>query len=258
MSDDKLPAPGPADDGRRLPARHGGDQLPATAGHQGTLALDIFREERRQDDDEIDLLAYWRILVKRRWLVLGTLAGTLALALLATLLMPSIYRGSSTMQIDREVMEVLQVEGMNQMESGPSTDFYQTQYELLKSRALAERVADELNLVGRVEALSPPSWLEQVTGLLRPKAKGEETGEEAATSQAEELRKAVKFVQDRTEIEPVRNSRLVRIHFDSQVPELSARVSNALAEGFIETAIERRFGASSYARNYLEDQLSEM
>src|SRR5690606_19283858 len=118
MSDDKLPATGPADDGQRLPARHGGDRLPAIGNHQGTLALDIFREERQQDDDEIDLLAYWRILVKRRWLVLGVLAGTLALALLATLLMPSIYRGTTTMQIDREVMEVLQVEGMSQVESG--------------------------------------------------------------------------------------------------------------------------------------------
>ena len=256
MSEDNLPAPGPADDGQRLPATRGHGGAMAHPG-QGTLALDIYREERRQDDDEIDLLAYWRILLKRRWLVLGVLAGTLALALLATLLMPSIYRGTTILQIDREVMQVVQVEGVTPTEGGPSPDFYQTQYELLKSRALAERVADELNLAGRVDSLSPPSWWEQVTALMRPAPAGEEDDATEA-DRSEELRAAAQFVQEHTEIEPVRNSQLVRIHFDSQIPTLSARVSNALAEGFIASAIERRFGASSYARNYLEDQLAEM
>ena len=254
MSEDNLPAPqGPADDGRRLPAHR--DQLPVAGGGH-TLALDLYRDERPRDDDEIDLLAYWRILVKRRWLVLGVLAGTLALALLATLLMPSIYRGTTTLQIDREVMEVLQVEGMQPVE-GQGNDFYQTQYELLQSRALAERVADELNLAGRVDQLSPPSWWERLTGLLRPDQGAPEGAEDKADT-SEELRAAARFVLNGTEIEPVRNSRLVRIHFDSQIPQLSARVSTALAEGFIASAIERRFGASSYARNYLEDQLAEM
>src|SRR5688500_11504978 len=98
MSDDKLPAPGPAGEGRGLPVPGGHAGLPAHLGGN-TLALDVYRDERKRDDDEIDLLAYWRILVKRRWLVLGVLAGTLALALLATLFMPSIYRGSTTLQI---------------------------------------------------------------------------------------------------------------------------------------------------------------
>ncbi len=256
MSEDKLPAPGPGDDGQRLPVPggHGGAMSHPV---QGALALDLYRDERRQEDDEIDLLAYWRILLKRRWLVLGVMAGVLALALLATLLMPSIYRATTTLQIDREVMEVLQVEGMNSVEAGASSDFYQTQYELLKSRALAERVADELNLAGRIDTLTPPSWWERVTGLLRPDPADEEGDVDEAT-RAGELRAAAGFVRAGTEIEPVRNSQLVRIHFDSQVPELSARVANALAEGFIASQIERRFGASSYARNYLEDQLAEM
>ena len=257
MSDDKLPAPGPADDGHRLPVPggHGGAMAHPV---QGTLALDLYREERRQDDDEIDLLAYWRILVKRRWLVLGVLAGTLALALLATLLMPSIYRGTTTLQIDPQVMQVVQVEGMTPTETGPTADFYQTQYELLQSRALAERVADELNLAGRVDSLSPPSWWERVTGMLRPSAADQAGETTSEASRSDEMRQAAKFVQQRTEIEPVRDSQLVRIHFDSEIPGLSARVANALAEGFIASAIERRFGASSYARNYLEDQLTEM
>ena len=47
----------------------------------------------------------------------------------------------------------------------------------------------------------------------------------------------------------------MRLNFDSPVPEFSARVSNAIAEGFIASGLERRFGASSYAKAFLEDQL---
>src|SRR5690606_31744253 len=59
-------------------------------------------------------------------------------------------------------------------------------------------------------------------------------------------------------IEPVRNSRLVKIHYDSGNPQFSARVANALAEGFIAQQLERRFDASSYAKKYLEDRLRQL
>ena len=255
MSDDMLPA-APGNDGQRLPVPRGNDRLPA-ASHQMALPLDLYRDERNDDDEGIDLLAYWRMLVKRRWLILGVTAGALALSLLATLLMPSIYRATAILQIDREVMQIVQIDGMAPIESGAGSDFYQTQYELLRGRALAERVADELDLVGRVAELTPPSWWDRVKSLLRPAAKGAPAAAAGAADQAQQLRQAVGFVRARTTIEPVQNSRLVAVHFDSQVPSFSARVANALADGFIDQAVERRFGASSYASKYLEDQLAE-
>ena len=144
MQDDNLPA-APDDDNRddRLPARAQQGNLPARAGSQA-ISLDLF-EEKRGDDDEIDLLAYWRILVKRRWLVLGVLGGVVALSLLVTLMMPPVYRSTATLQIDRETVQAMQVEGFNNAE-GAAPDFLTTQYELLKSRTLAERVANELQI----------------------------------------------------------------------------------------------------------------
>ncbi|MBL0229038.1 GNVR domain-containing protein [Thermomonas sp.] len=56
-------------------------------------------------------------------------------------------------------------------------------------------------------------------------------------------------------VEPVRDSRLVKINYDSTVPGFSVRVANAVAEGFIASGLERKFGATSYAKTYLEDQL---
>ena len=62
-------------------------------------------------------------------------------------------------------------------------------------------------------------------------------------------------VQGGLTIVPVRNTRLVQISYDSPVPAFSARVAKAVAEGFIASGLERRFGASSYAKTYLEDQI---
>jgi polysaccharide biosynthesis transport protein len=250
MTDDKLPA-GPAGPPDNLPARSEG----ALASPAPARSLDLYSEERRDDPDEIDLLAYWRILVKRRWQVLGTLAVVVALALLLTLLMPSIYRASTTLQIDQEAMQVVQVEGIN---STPvqSRDFYQTQYELLASRALAERVAEKLDLPERLETLRPKGWLDQVRGLLRPDPDAAADEAQEARDQANDLRSAAELVRDGLAVEPVRNSQLVRVHFDSRFPDLSARVANALAEEYIASTIERKFGASSYARQYLEEQLA--
>jgi uncharacterized protein involved in exopolysaccharide biosynthesis len=59
-------------------------------------------------------------------------------------------------------------------------------------------------------------------------------------------------------IEPIRNSRLVHVNFDSPDPALSARVANAWSNAFIAANLERRFDASSYARKYLEERLAQL
>ncbi|MBB1472248.1 polysaccharide biosynthesis tyrosine autokinase [Luteimonas sp. MC1782] len=262
MQDDKLPGD-PADDSRsNLPARREGTQLPAIAGGRG-VALELF-EDKRADDDEIDLLAYWRILVKRRWLVLGVLGTVVALALIATLMMPPVYRASATLQIDRESVQIMNIEGVGNAE-GSAPDFLQTQYELLKSRSLAERVANELQIdAATVDQLASTGWWERATGALRPETKVDAEAEalpdpidEGTSPDAlSNLGQAVGIVRNGLTVEPVRNSRLVRVHYDSTLPAFSARVVNAVADGFIASAIERKFDASSYASKYLEEQLA--
>ena len=258
MQDDNLPAT-PGDDNKddRLPARAPQGNLPARPGSQA-ISVDLF-EEKRGDDDEIDLLAYWRILVKRRWLVLGVLGGVVALSLLVTLMMPPVYRSTATLQIDRETVQAMQVEGFNNAE-GAAPDFLTTQYELLKSRALAERVANELQIDARTaERLRSNTWWQRATAALRAEGDDDGNGEgDDASDELATLGAATGIVRSGLTVEPVRNSRLVRVHYDSTLPAFSARVVNAVADGFISSAIERKFDASSYATRYLEEQLALM
>ncbi|MBJ6978111.1 polysaccharide biosynthesis tyrosine autokinase [Luteimonas sp. MC1895] len=257
MQDDNLPAQPESGNPDRLPVQRPG-QLAVATGQRG-LPLDVFEDRRAGDEDEIDLLAYWRILVKRKWLVLGVLGTVVALALIATLMMPPVYRATAVMQIDRESVQILQVEGTGSAEAA-APDFLTTQYELLKSRALAERVANELAIdAGTIERLAATSWWQRATGALRPQPANAPGDDPATTAEADamvDLGQAVGIVRSGLTVEPVRNSRLVRIHFDSTLPAFSARVVNAVADGFIAHAIERKFDASSYASKYIEEQLA--
>ncbi|MCD9047136.1 GumC family protein [Luteimonas sp. MHLX1A] len=256
MHDDQLPVPPDGDSGSNLPAN---SDRPLQPAGSRALAVEMFDERKDADSDEIDLLAYWRILVKRRWLVLGILAAVVALALIATLMMPPIYRATAVLQIDRESVQILQVEGVGNAEAA-APDFLTTQYELLQSRSLAERVANELNIdAATVARLDATGWWQRATSALRPQSSdGAEPGgeTEAEADQLANLGQAVGIVRQGLTVEPVRNSRLVRVHFDSTLPAFSAQVVNAVADGFIAHAIERKFDASSYASRYLEEQLA--
>jgi len=221
-------------------------------------------EERKAEDPSvIDLRAYWLVLLKRRFQILGAAAAVLAVALLT----PSTYRATAILQIDTEQMQIVQVQGITPVQGGYDIDYYNTQYELLKSRALAERVAEDLNLAGsdifqRLQVAPLSQRLRQLLRLGTPSpssaAPAAKNSGAAAGAQVSELRDAASLVQGGLVIAPVRNTHLVRINYDSTIPSFAAKVANAVADGFIASSLDRQFGASSYAKKYLEDQLAQL
>jgi capsular exopolysaccharide synthesis family protein len=195
------------------------------------------------NEDEIDLLQYWQVLRDQRWLVLGILGAVVALALVLTLLATPIYRAQTLVQIERESLQVVNVEGVVPSDAGYyGDDFYQTQYELLQSRSLALRVVQDLNLTEH------PLFREQQAqddeGKLLPLPQRQQALADALLASIT--------------VEPVRNSRLVKIDVDSPDPALAAKIANAWSQAYIAQNLERRFDASSYARKYLEERLAQL
>lgn len=258
MSNENLPLDSKGEGDPRLPARVEDARGLALASPH-SVALDLLREDRGKDSEEIDLLAYWRILVKRRWLILSVLAGVVALSLLLTLMATPIYRATTVLKIDNNEQQIIQLGETTAASAGRDPEFLATQIGLLTSRTLAERVADDLQLdENALDRLNKPSWFERFKSVVRP-AKSAKTEAEAGVkdAKAEESgrREAADFIAENLTAEPRRNSRLISVHFDSPDPKFSARAANALADGFIASELERKFGASSYAKTYLEEQL---
>ena len=94
----------------------------------------------------LDLTAYGRSLIRRKWAVLVTLLIAMALGIGVTLLTRPIYTAQTTLQIDREAEKVVSRDEATPQDN-LGEEFFQTQYGLLRSRALAERVAQTQGLL---------------------------------------------------------------------------------------------------------------
>ncbi len=197
----------------------------------------------------IDLRRLWHVVLKRWWVLAGSVALLLILGVIVTLLSTPVYRASATIQIDREAAQVIDVEGVLPAENLYSAqEFYQTQYGLLKSRSLAERVVTGLSLA------TDPLYAEEnrrtPAGQARPVARAAEA--------AELKRKAIDQFSQNLRVTPSLNSRLVTISYDSPDPALAQAVVNSITETFIASNLERRFEASSYARKFLEERIEQL
>lgn len=195
---------------------------------------------------------YLRIGLRWRWIIIGATLAAMVLGLIVTLLMTPKYTAEVTIEIARESDQVTSFEGVEQDVSLADQEFYQTQYGLLRSRTLAERVASELQLVDN------PGFFEMfgAGGGSHP-AFEMSNGRFTAQGRAYRQRVAGQILLEHVSIDPIRLSRLVNISVTSPEPGFSARVANAWAENFIETNLERRVQSTSYGREVLQRQLAE-
>lgn len=238
----------------RIPSPSGG-ALPVIANRARSLdmpyrggAAPEFDAEGASIRDQI--LKYVGIAIKHRLLIAAFCGAAMFVGLIVTFLTPKVYSASTTIKIDRSVPKVLKE--ASQLEGAGEPNFYYTQFELLKSRSLAERVATTLNL-GQTDFVSGgrPSLLSRIAG-----GDGDEPSRDAAAIRARQ-QQAVAIIMAGLSIQPVPNSSLVRIRFSSQSPQWAQRISVAVAEGFERSTLDRRFNASNYARNFLEERLQE-
>ncbi len=234
--------------------------------YAGSVALYGPQGGTVEDDDSIDLREYWRILAKRRWVVFGVLAIVVAATLMATLLMVPEYRATVTVQINPDGARILAYEDFEPAQRGgaSSQQFLTTQYEILRSRSLAEAVVrkhglqDHPELTGEIRQRSVLGEVRALAGLLARALRPASDSYAAERTESDSVRSAAMRLRDRIEVQPVRNSQLVNVSFVSFDPALSAAIANAVAREYIEGTMQRRYDAGSEARQFLQAQLDEM
>lgn len=243
MSDGPRRGEAPA---RRDEARVARYQGPVKVVHAPVEVL-----EREDEDSGFDLLRYWNMVLKHRWLLAGALALGLAAGAVVTLLTTPVYRASATVQIDEEPAKVVAVESQRPTQAPAAEKFYQTQYELLQSRALAQRVVAHANLA------NDEGFLNQWKKLAPTDAQGRLASPKTAAERTARTNQATALVSAHLHIEPIRQSRIVRISYESPDAEIAARVANAVAASYINWNLERRYNASTEARRFLESRLRQ-
>ena len=176
-------------------------------------------------------------------LITAVIAAALAFAVIATMLDTPRYTAKTKIQINDASQRVLsEQDDAQDAYGGYDTDrFLKTQVDVLQSRGLAIRVAQKLKLAGNSrfyesqEASAPP----------------------ASAPQDASRDLTIGLLMGNMAVELPRDSRVVTISFQSIDPALSAKIANAYASEFIQSNLQRKFDSSSYARNFVSDQLTE-
>ncbi len=208
-------------------------------------------EPRLFEADRVPLVRqYLRIARRWRYIILGAVVGCVLLGMVATMLMTPKYTATVTVEILRESSKVTDFQGVEREASLADQEFYQTQYGLLRSRTLAELVANQLRLV------DDPKFFELFGVAKDTQAFGLVNGRYPAVGRAERQRIAGEVLLRNTGVNPTRMSRLVDVSFTSPDPAFTARVANAWAKSFIQTNLERKVQATSYGSNLLQRQLA--
>jgi len=208
-----------------------------------------------------------RIFLKRKWTILIIFLVSALFSVVTTYLAPPVYRATTTIQIERTAPRVLDYKEVTPLEaSDDNNDFYSTNYELLKSRTLAERAVEDMGMRKASSATAA-----EAASRATEKAESELTAGSMLQDLFTRMRRGpapveldptvsrdnalVGAFQSSLTVDPVRRSRLVRLHFDSTDPFFAAKAVNTVAQAFININLERRFEASSYAKTFLEEKL---
>lgn len=186
---------------------------------------------------------YIRIILKRRWAFLALFIFIFTTVALYNFIATPIYSASVQILIERHTSKLI-----DRRETSPVSDFvggeefYQTQYKLLESRALAKKVADKLRLQTHPHYAS-------IFRSLPPNA------DEALKQKAEE--NLIMAVQTGVKVTPIRQSSLVNLSFSDPDPKFATLLANTMAQCYIEYSLDSRFAASQEEGNWLKQKLGE-
>lgn len=148
--------------------------------------------------------------------------------------------------------------------------FYETQYELLKSRSVAQRVVERLNLVERPEIsklLVKPGLFESLASefqkffgvsyqIIPDVSEGV-----VPTSEAERERTKrwlTYVVQSGVSVSGGEKTNLVSVTYRSINPNFSAEVANALVEAYIEQGLDSQANRSQQTTRWLSQRIEEL
>ena len=222
---------------------------------------------RRLENDAPELLHAWRTIWQRKWSILGLVLIVMMVAALGSFAITPTYRAASTLLIEQKKANVVSIEQVYGFES-TGNEYLQTQFELLKSRALAERVVKQLELTTH-PAFDPrqrPEPLIDIQGLLDsfkidqaiPATLPEDLEAFADPTEAKIFDEVTKAFMKHVSIAPMGKSQLVKLQVEMTDPQLAAKAANAMADGFIESQLEASMEMSMSATQWMNSRLQEL
>jgi len=217
---------------------------------------------------ELDLSAYWRIIISRKWVIITFTFALIFFTGLFSFLATPKYEATTVLLIEEETSKILSIEETFGYQPQVFRDlrFFNTQLKLLKSKSLAERVARKMNLLSRVEFGAGEKLKKGLFASIKelisfkwiaPK-KNSYNRESNALIPSNPYSGIVKTILEDIKVKPIRETKLVEVSFTSSSPILATEIVNTLAEEFIDFSVEKRYETTQQASDFLSEQIANL
>ena len=225
--------------------------------------------ERGDDDDVIDLLQLAYTLLRHWRSIVGLGVVVSMLATFYALSATPIFSASATVMIDSQKANTVSIDEVYGLPTG-SREYLSTQFEVIKSRDIAVRAVEKLNLVNHplYRYREPePSWLGEQWSALRQflvelitfRGEAPVASPDASRSQQDLHLASVagRFMAALT-ITPIRNTSLITIAFESPDPALAGQVPNVMATVYVESQLDAELDSTRAAGSWLSSRVGEL
>jgi capsular exopolysaccharide synthesis family protein len=187
----------------------------------------------RPPEGDLDLVRYWHIVLKQRWLIVAFFVMVLVLDLVWTLHQTKIYEAVASIDIEQTTPQVLGSNVQDVVDTGPgywfAKEYYETQYKVITSRAVSQKVIDRLGLA-----------------------------DSASREKAPRSSSAVAALQAKIRVEGLKDSHLVYIRAQDSDPQQAAILANAVAQAYIDQTADQRVEATRNAADWLQGQAGDL
>ena len=204
---------------------------------------DIFPATMESREDRVSIVHLWRVLQKRRWLVLGSLATIVLLVTAVSLALPKRYDASSRLLLDLEGSEDL---GLDQVVMPIGIDLdtkLQTQIRIVQSDTIATSVIKQLGLQN-----NPAFAGKQATY----------PGRDFDNLDLQTRAALTNGLHRYLTVQLVPKTEIMEIHFRSRDPKLAADIANAVASTYIERNFQTKYQATRQTSDWLTKQLEDV
>jgi capsular exopolysaccharide synthesis family protein len=189
---------------------------------QMPLVLEECKNVEHKKESGYDLVDYFRIIRKRFWLLVAIFIPIVTGVGIASYKMTPVYRATALLQIEKKTSHIVEIQDVYQMDTRPD-DYYQTQYRLITSKRVCKKVLDALS-----------SELSDSYG---------------------ELPDPVGALKESIIVEPVRDTYLVKVSYESEDRQLAAKVANAVSDEYVATVRLEKKTVSDNAENKIAKKL---
>ncbi|WP_171022333.1 GumC family protein [Thalassotalea litorea] len=189
--------------------------------------------------DEIDLGKLIRVIWRHKLVILSFAALVTVLTAMVMSSKTPIYVASASLLLEAEQNRVLQLDDVYG-ESTSAQEYYYSQLEIIRSRKVAEKVVDTLQLHKHPFFNQPreeqPSLKQTIVNLVNPQPPAPELSTQQKAMQKRDA--IIGYVWGNMSASPVSKTQVVTISFESESPQLAATLANAIAQAYLDNHMD--------------------